>query len=127
MFLLSYSPAIVVILPFSPSKAPRLSTILIIPPTPSGSYFADGLVITSTLSTIATCILSTIPRLFEPVSPDRLPSIRIVTFASPAMDTSPSILTSKVGTFLSRSNPVPPAAVRFFPTLKICLSTVCMN
>ena len=98
-----------------------------IPPTPSGSYFADGFVITSTFSTILTWILSTTPRLFEPVSPERFPSIKMVTLASPAIDTSPSMSTSTVGTFLRRSNPVPPAAVRFLPTLNICLSTVWMN
>ena len=101
--------------------------MFIIPPTPSGSYFADGFVITSTFSTMLTWILSTTPRLFEPVSPERFPSIKIVTLASPAIDTSPSIFTSTVGTFLKRSNPVPPAAVRFLPTLNTCLSTVCMN
>ena len=123
-FLFSYSPAIPDIVPLKPSKAPLFITILIMPPTPSGSYFADGFVMTSTFSTIPTLILSTTPRLFEPVIPERFPSIKIVTFASPAIETSPSIFTSRVGTFLRRSNPVPPAAVRFFPTLKICLSTV---
>ena len=88
---------------------------------------ADGFVMTSTFSTMLTWILSTTPRLFEPVSPERFPSIKIVTLASPAIDTSPSIFTSTVGTFLKRSNPVPPAAVRFLPTLNTCLSTVCMN
>jgi len=36
------------ILPLKPSEDPLIKIILIIPPTPSGSYLADGLVIIST-------------------------------------------------------------------------------
>ena len=99
-------------------------TILIIPPTPSGSYFADGFVITSTFSIIDAAILSISPRLPLPVLPLLLPSIKMVTFASPAIETTPSISTSTEGTFLRTSAPFPPADDKSLPTLKTFLSIV---
>ena len=98
-----------------------------IPPTPSGSYFAEGFVITSTFSIIEAAIFSISPRLPLPVLVLLFPSIRMVTFASPAMDITPSISTSTDGTFLKTSDPVPPDEDRSLPTLNIFLSIVCMN
>jgi hypothetical protein len=95
-----------------------------IPPTPSGSYFAEGLVITSTFSIIEAGIFSTSPRLPLPVLPLRFPSTRIVTFASPAIETTPSISTSTEGPFLKTSEPLPPDDDRSRPTLNIFLSIV---
>ena len=113
--------------PLNPSSAPLFITILIIPPTPSGSYFAEGLVITSTFSIIEAAMFSISPRLPLPVLPLLFPSIRMVTFASPAIDTSPSISTSTDGTFLRTSAPFPPEEDMSRPTLKIFLSIVWMN
>jgi hypothetical protein len=40
------------------------------------------------------------------------------------MEITPSISTSRLGTFLRTSDPEPPADARFLPTVKICLSIV---
>ena len=101
--------------------------MLIMPPTPSGSYLAEGLVITSTFSIIEAAIFSIEPRLPLPVVPLLFPSTRMVTFASPAIETTPSISTSTEGTFLNTSAPLPPADEISRPTLNIFLSMVCTN
>ena len=120
-----YWPCVIDTLPLKPSNAPRFITILIIPPTPSGSYFAEGFVIISTFSIMEAEIFSTSPLLPLPVLPLRFPSMRIVTFASPAIDTTPSISTSTDGIFLKTSDPEPPDVAKSFPTLNIFLSIVC--
>ena len=72
-------------------------------------------------------ILSTSPRLPLPVLPLRFPSTKIVTFASPAIETTPSISTSTEGTFLKTSDPLPPELEMSLPTLNIFLSIVCIK
>ena len=101
--------------------------MLMIPPIPSGSYFAEGLLITSTRSIMAAGILSTMARRSPCVRPLGLPSISTFTFWSPRRLILPSISTSTEGIFFNASDAVPPITVRLWSTKKIFLSMVCMN
>ncbi len=98
-----------------------------IPPMPSGSYFAEGLVITSTRSIMAAGILSTMARRSPCVRPLGLPSISTFTFWSPRRLILPSISTSKEGILFNASEAVPPCTVRLWSTKKIFLSMVWIN
>ena len=84
---------------------------------PSGSYFADGLVMTSTRSIELAGICSRNAFWAAPVNPEGLPSMRICTCEEPRSDTLPSMSTATEGTLTSSSLAVPPAAERSFPTL----------
>ena len=107
-------------LPFKPSYLPFFSTILIIPAIPSGSYFADGEVMTSTLSMRDAGMLST----SFPPSPVRLglPFTSIFTLGFPLKVTSPSWSTTTMGTLLSTSSAVPLSAMISSEELYISLS-----
>ena len=73
--------------------------MLIIPDMPSGSYFADGFVITSMVSIELAGMVSNTPERPDPVIEDGRPSINIVTFALPLKLTFPSISIVIDGTF----------------------------
>ena len=83
---------------------------------PSGSYFAEGLVMTSTRSMELAGICSKNAFCEAPLSPEGRPSMRICTWDEPLSETFPSISTVTEGTFTSNSLAVPPAADRSFPT-----------
>ena len=88
------------------------------PAIPSGSYFAEGLVITSIRSMALAGICSKKAFSVAPVIPEGLPSMRICTFDDPLKEMLPSISTETEGTLTSNSLAVPPAADRSLPTLK---------
>ncbi len=90
-----------------------------IPAIPSASYFADGLVTTSTLSIILAGILFK-----PPVKPEGRPSIKMRTFSEPRKATFPSISTVTEGTLFKISSAEPPVFAKSFPTLKTFLSKV---
>ena len=79
----SGSPADTIIEPLTPLDFPFLITILIIPPPPSASYRADGLVITSTFSTASAGNNFKASATLIPANPDGFPSINIFTFSFP--------------------------------------------
>ena len=87
-------------LPLKPSFVPFFITILMIPAIPSGSYLADGEVITSTFSICEPEILANSNRAF-------LPSISILTFEFPLKETSPSWSTLTKGVLESTSSADP--------------------
>ncbi len=108
--------------PLNPSNLPFFNTILIIPAMPSGSYFADGDVMTSTLSIISAGKFSTDVVSPPEISADGFPFTKILTLLFPRKLTTPSISTLTEGMLLSTSSPVPPAGVDIWLTLNTFLS-----
>ena len=70
-----FVPYPMVKLPFNPAFVFFFSTILIIPTSPSASYFADGLLITSILSICEDGIASNTALVLDAVIPDGFPLI----------------------------------------------------
>ena len=99
----------------------RFKIILMIPPVPSASYFADGLVITSTFSILSEGIDSN-PLLA--VKTEGFPLINIRTLEFPRKLTAPSISTLTDGTLFKISLTEPPFEIKSFPTLKTRLSNL---
>ena len=123
MLLLSGIPPLSVTEPLIPFFSSFLRMILMIPAVPSASYFADGLVITSTFSIISAVIDPSAPPSVS-ARTDGLPLIRICTPLLPLRVTAPSILTSTEGTLFNTSKALPPLLARSLPTLKTRLSSL---
>ncbi len=110
----SADPAPTETIPFKPSRLFFFSITLIIPPVLAASNFAEGFVINSTFSILSAGIWSS-------VSMVGLPSTHTCgeLFLN---NIFPSTSTDTEGMIFRTSNPVPPAEVRLFSTLKIFLS-----
>ena len=121
---LLFVPALIEALPLVPCSLFFFSTILIIPLMPSGSYFAEGLVITSTDSMALAGMPESTPALPAPLIPLGLPSIKMVTFPLPRKLILPSISTLTVGTCANTSLAEPPFAIDSFSALNTFLSMV---
>ena len=89
--------------PFVPFLFSFLSFIFIIPAIPSASYFAEGFVITSILSTVFAGNCSNIVAKSPPIILDGLPSIKTRTFEFPRRLTFPSISISTDGKLFKTS------------------------
>ena len=96
--------------------------ILMIPPSPSASYFAPGLVITSMLLIWLAGMDCKTSAMLLPNAVEGLPLIRNRMLELPASSTFPSTSTETWGTFLSISVATPPCEVRSFSALKTILS-----
>ena len=103
--------------PLNPFSLFFLRTIFIIPDVPSGSYFADGLVTISILSTELAGNASKSVFPFPPESELGRPSIKIITVPSPRSITRPSWSTSTEGKRFKISLVVPPRTEISSPTL----------
>ena len=88
-----------------------------IPPPPSASYLADGLVITSTFSTASAGKSFKASAMLIPAKPDGFPSIKIFTLSLPLKATVPSASTVTDGTLSNTSLTVPPLTIMSLPTL----------
>ena len=98
-----------------------------IPEVPSGSYFALGLVINSTLSIADEGICSNTALRSVPVSVEGLPSINTVMFPLPLKLKLPSKSTLIEGIVCNTSFAEPPVESTFFSTLKTFLSIAICN
>ena len=94
-----------------------------IPEVPSASYFAEGLVITSTFSIISAVM---VPKVL-PCSlamTEGFPLIKICTPWLPLRLICPSISTFTEGTLFNTSKALAPVVLRSLPTLKTLLSSL---
>ena len=118
-------PTLIFATPFNP-KAPEVfsfNLIFMMPDMPSGSYLAEGLVITSTLSTeLAGICSSSVSKSFPIISYGR-PLISTLTLEEPRSVTVPSLSTETLGTVSNTSVAVPPLDTRFLSTLTTRLSS----
>ena len=104
------------VLPELPTYSFFFVIMLIIPAVPSGSYFAEGIAITSTFS------INTASRTSRLDADFILPSIIILTDSFPLKLTSPSAPTVTDGKLLNTSSAVPLAAIGMSSTLYTFLS-----
>ena len=118
----SGSPADIIKVPLIPSFFPRFKIIFKIPPPPSASYRADGLVTTSILSIASAGINRKASTIL--IALDGFPSIKMVTFSFPRRLTLPSTSTDTDGTLSKTSLTVPPFTIISLPTLYTFLSSL---
>ena len=96
--------------------------MLMIPPKPSASYFAPGLVMTSTDFISLAGIDCNTSAIFEPKAILGLPLIKNRMLEVPANCTLPSISTETMGIFFNKSVATPLCALISFSALKTILS-----
>ncbi len=116
-------PVFKVIEPLMPAFSFFFKMMLIIPEVPSASYFAEGLVMTSTLSIISAVMVPS-ALLSSLANTDGFPLIKICTPPLPLNVTLPSIFTLTDGTLFSTSSALAPVELKSLPTLKTLLSNL---
>ncbi len=109
--LLLFVPALMFTDPDTPWIFFVLVTMLMMPPVPSASYFAPGLVITSTRSITSAGIIFTASAMLDDMIVEGLPFIRTLMLLEPCMDTFPSRSTVSRGVRRKTSAAVPPRDV----------------
>ena len=120
----SGAPTLTFTTPFRP-RAPAvlsLSLMLMMPLMPSGSYLAEGLVMTSTFSTVEAGICSSNDARSLLSSSLGRPLTNTLTLLEPRSVTLPSLSTATLGTCSSTSVAVPPLLTIFLSTLMTRLS-----
>ena len=119
------APTLVLTTPLRP-RAPAvlsLSLILMMPLMPSGSYLAEGLVMTSTFSTVEAGICSSRVLRSEASSSLGRPLTSTFTLEEPRNVTLPSLSMATLGTCSSTSVAVPPPLTIFLSTFTTRLSS----